>query len=111
MAASVASRTEGPSGTYSRLTYERRFSPGGRLDAGTLRPGDTLLGRQVLFLTFRDDGAIQSCDVIASSGELQFQYNCDAARKERFRAPASLGATPRQAFMTILAYGHTEYLA
>jgi hypothetical protein len=111
MAASVKSRSEGPSGTYSKITYERRFSPGGQLDSGKLRPGDTLLGRQVLFLTFNPAGAIQSCQVVATSGELQFQYNCDAAKKEQFRAQARMNTGARQAFMTILAYSHTEYLA
>ena len=110
-AASVTGGAKGPSGVFSKVTYERRFSPGGQLDSGRLRPGDELLGRQVMFLTIGAEGSIESCHVVATTGEVAFEYNCDAARKEQFRAPASAGPGTRQAFMTILAYGHTEQIA
>lgn len=110
-AASVGAGAKGPSGVLSKVTYERRFSPGGQLDSGRLRPGDELLGRQVMFLTIDPEGSIDSCRVVATSGEVAFQYNCDAARKEQFRAPASASPGARQAFMTILAYGHMEQIA
>ena len=111
MAASMESDGHGTAGQFSTVTFERRFSPGGQLDSGRLEPGDELLGRQVMFLTINAEGAIESCDLVASSGDLTFQYDCDEARKEQFRVPASASSGARQAFMTILAYGHSEELA
>ena len=111
MAASVAPGRQSASGRYSKVTFERRFSPGSQLDSGRLQPGDQLLGRQVMFLTIDTEGSIESCDVVATSGEMAFQYDCDEARKEHFRAQASAGPGARQAFMTVLAYGHSEHIA
>ncbi|MCL6698229.1 hypothetical protein LZ496_05460 [Sphingomonas sp. NSE70-1] len=109
MAASVEAGSSGQAGVLSKVTFERRFSPGGRVDSGQLQPGDTLLGRQVMYLTFDADGAVESCKVVAVSGDTPPTYNCDAAKKEQFRAQASADAgAARQAFLTILAYGHTE---
>lgn len=111
MAASVSGGEPGPSGRYSKLTFERRFSPGRKLDSGQLQPGDELLGRRVMFMTFNAKGAIETCHVVATSGEMSFQYDCDAARKEQFRAQPSATPSSRQAFMTVLAYGHMEQIA
>jgi hypothetical protein len=112
MADSIEAGSSGQAGVLSRVTFERRFSPGGQqLDSGQLQPGDTLLGRQVMFLTFDADGAIASCKVVATSGDAAPTYDCDQARKEQFRAQASADPGARQAFMTILAYGHTEEIA
>jgi len=101
---------KGMQGQFKKVTFERRFSPGGRLDAGKLQPGDMLLGRQVMFLTIDANGAIQSCKVVATSGDAPPDYGCEEARKEQFKAEASAGAE-RQAFMTVLAYGHLESIA
>jgi len=103
--------SSGGSGVFKKVTFERRFSPGGRLDAGKLRPGDTLIGRQVMYLTFDESGAITSCKVVAFAGESAPDYGCDEAKKEQFRAQASADPAARQAFMTVLAYGHTEAIA
>lgn len=111
MAASVAGSGRGPSGQYSKVTFERRFSPGGQLDSGRLQPGDELLGRQVMFLTIDGEGSIESCRVVATTGDMAFRYDCDEARKEQFRVPASADPGARQAFMTVLAYGHSEHIA
>jgi hypothetical protein len=110
IAASLKPDSDGRAGVYSKVTYERRFSPGNQLDSGRLQPGDTLLGRQVMFLTFDADGAIESCKVVATTGEMEFQYDCDQARKEQFKAQA-FGSSARQAFLTVLAYGHSEHIA
>lgn len=111
MAASVQAGARGASGRFSKVTFERRFSPGGQLDSGRLEPGDELLGRQVMHLTFKSDGAIESCRVVAATGDMAFQYDCDEARKEQFRAQANADPAARQAFMTVLAYGHSEQIA
>lgn len=101
-----------PEGAYSKITFERRFSPAAALDSGKLEPGDTLLARQVLFLTIGADGSIDGCNVVATSGEMRLAYGCDEAKAEQFRAPDQ-GRPPaaRQAFLTILAYSHQEQIA
>ena len=112
MADSIEAGSSGQAGVLSRVTFERRFSPGGQqLDSGRLQPGDTLLGRQVMFLTFDAVGAIASCKVVATSGDAAPTYDCDQAKKEQFRAQVSAEPNTRQAFLTILAYGHTEEIA
>ena len=111
MATSVGAGSSGRAGAFSKVTFERRFTPDGRLDAGRLQPGDTLLGRQVMFLTIGPTGSIESCRVVAATGDMQFHYDCDEARKEQFKAEASAEVGARQAFMTVLAYGHTEHIA
>ncbi|MDP9421545.1 MAG: hypothetical protein M3Q19_01710 [Pseudomonadota bacterium] len=110
-AASVKAGSDGRSSRYSKVTFERRFSPGRQLDSGRLQPGDELLGRQVMFLTFAAEGTIETCRVVATTGDMAFQYDCDEARKEQFRVQESAGPGARQAFMTVLAYGHSEQIA
>ena len=111
MASTVEGGVRGAAGVYSKVTYERRFSPGNRIDSGRLHPGDTLIGRAVMFLTIDAKGAISSCKLVATSGEAPPAYGCAEARKEQFQASASADPGSRQAFMTVLAYGHTEHLA
>lgn len=112
MAASLKSRGgKGQTGVYSKLTFERRFSPV-TPDSGRLQPGDQLLGRQVMYLTISPEGSIDSCRVVSTSGDMPPEYDCDEVKSEQFRAQASAStAAPRQAFMTILAYGHMEQIA
>jgi hypothetical protein len=113
MAGSIRPRAaNGPTGLYSKLTFERRFSPGGKLDSGQLQAGDKLLGQQVMFLTIGADGSIESCRVVGTSGDMLPAYGCEQAKTEQFRAAASAPSQPpRQAFMTILVYGHQEQIA
>lgn len=103
---------KGGPGVLSKLTFERRFSPGAKLDSGRLQTGDKLLGQQVMFLTIGGDGAIESCLVVGTSGDLLPAYGCAEAKSEQFRVQASARTTTaRQAFMTITVYGHTENIA
>ncbi len=113
MAASVQPRrTEARTGVYSKLTFERRFSPGGKLDSGRLQPGDKLLGQQVMFLTIEPNGSIGSCRVVGTSGDVLPAYGCKEARSEQFRVQASAYSPAHgQAFMTIRVYGHQEQIA
>ena len=112
MAASLNARGgKGQTGVYSKLTFERRFSPI-TPDTGRLQPGDQLLGRQVMYLTISPEGSIDSCKVVSTSGDMPPEYDCEEVKSEQFRAQASASsARPRQAFMTILAYGHKEQIA
>ena len=102
-----------PQGAYSKITFERRFSPAAALDSGKLEAGDTLLARQVLFLTFGADGSIDGCKVVATGGEMQLAYGCDEAKAEQFKASDEQGRShgAGQAFLTILAYSHDEQIA
>jgi hypothetical protein len=109
-AASISAVGGGTSGVFTKMTYERRFSPAGKLDSGRLQPGDTLVGRQVMYLTIDPKGSILSCKVVAASGASP-NYDCDTAKKEQFRAALTPAPAARQAFMTVLAYGHTERVA
>ena len=102
---------KGTQGLFKKVTFERRFSPGGQLDSGKLQPGDMLLGRHVMFLTIDPTGAIASCKVVATSGEAPPNYDCDEVKREQFRAEASVEGRARQAFLTVLSYGHTETIA
>ena len=112
MAAGLRADSDGRAGVYSKLTFERRFSPGvAQLDAGQLQPGDQLLGRHVLFLTIDAEGSIENCHIVATSGDILPAYDCEEAKKEQFSAQAISGSGARQAFMTILAYGHSEQIA
>lgn len=112
LAASVQPRqTSGRSGVYLKLTFERRFSPGAKLDSGRLQAGDKLLGQQVMFLTIGPDGAIKTCRVVGTSGDMSPSYGCEQAKSEQFRQASGQSGQPRQAFMTILVYGHQEQIA
>ena len=111
MAAGVEVGANGQAGLFSKVTFERRFSPGGQPDSGKLEPGDKLLGRAVMFLTIGAEGSIESCHLVATSGDNPPEYDCDEAKKEQFRVPASAAPGARQAFMTVLAYGHLEQMS
>lgn len=99
----------GGKGEYTRITFERRFSPGAP-DSGKVQPGDTLLGRQVLALAIDAAGAVQACQIVATAGDMTTDYDCEEAKAERFEASAGRVATHRQGFMTILVYGHAEHM-
>jgi hypothetical protein len=100
-----------PNGVVTKVSFERRFSPGDRPEPGRLQPGDTLLGRQLIHLTIDGTGAVKSCKVVDVSGEVP-DYGCKEAQTETFALKASAPTRGmQQAFMTILVYGHAEQLA
>lgn len=102
----------GASGTYTKITIERRFSPGGQPEAVGLEAGDTLLGGQVLALAIDGKGAVKSCRTIVASGDIRPAYGCEEAKAERFEASArERGRDTSEGYMTIIVYGHEEYLA
>ncbi len=106
------SESSGSKAEYTRITFERRFSPGAVPDAGNLQPGDTLLGRQVMALAIDARGAVQGCEIVAQSGEMAPEYGCKEAAAERFQASATSEGKParRAAYMTIIVYGHAEHI-
>lgn len=108
---SLGESASGSKEEFTRITFERRFSPGQPV-AGELPAGDTLLGRHVMALAIDGTGTVKGCKVVASSGDLTPDYGCKEAQAEKFEASAGKVATPaRQGFMTVLVYGHAEHLA
>jgi hypothetical protein len=107
-----AGSPSGPKDQYTRITFERRFSPGAQPTAQQqLQPGETLLGGQVMALAIDGRGAVKHCRIVATSGALTPQYGCDEAAAEKFEAKAGTARAPeREGFMTILVYGHSEHV-
>lgn len=97
---------------FTRITFERRFSPGTTVPgAGSIHPGDTLLGREVLKLAIDARGSVSGCKVVATAGEMTPDYGCAEASSERFEASVRQGPpAAREGFMTIMIYGHAENL-
>ena len=94
---------------FTKITFERRFAPGGKLpDVGKLHPGDTLLGGSIMALAIDGEGAVKGCKVVATSGGVKPDYGCEEAAAEKFAASTNAVAEPTQAYMTILVYGHSE---
>jgi hypothetical protein len=104
------SKSVGAQDQFTRITFERRFSPGASVpSAGSIHPGDTLLGREVLQLAIDAGGKVSGCKVVATSGEMTPDYGCAEASTERFEASAQQSApASREGFMTIMIYGHAE---
>lgn len=108
--AALASES-GAKAQYTRITFERRFSPGAKLELNDLEPGETFLGGQVMSLAIDSAGAVQGCKIVARSGSMRPGYSCEDAAAERFQASAAKPqAGPREGFMTILVYGHSEHI-
>ena len=57
------------------------------------------------------NGAVKGCRVLIASGDVLPDYGCDEAKAEQFAASADRSASePREAYMTVLVYGHEEQL-
>ena len=96
---------------FTRLTFERRFSPGAMPQEAALQTGDTLLGRQVMSLAIDAGGKVKGCRVVATSGDVTPAYGCADAQSERFEASAvTTGVEARVGYMTVLVYGHEEHV-
>jgi hypothetical protein len=97
---------------FARITFERRFTPGGAQPGeAAIDPGDKLLGQQVMALAIDPGGKVSGCRIVAASGETGLAYGCSEVTAEHFEATASSGSTPRrEGYMTILVYGHTEHM-
>lgn len=101
----------GSKGELTKITFERRFSPGVEPASPKMAAGDTLLGGQVMALAIDAHGQVKKCQVVAATGGVKPDYGCDEATAERF--DASVGGAPkvaREGYMTILVYGHPEHV-
>jgi hypothetical protein len=101
--------------SLTRITYERRFTPGMVTKADVnVQTGDTLLSREVMALAIDGRGSVKNCKVVAASGQMTVDYGCADAQAEKFQASVTRGAPPaaeRQGYMTVLVYAHQEHLA
>jgi len=109
-AASMATKASESKGEVTRITFERRFTPGAPPTKPALAAGDTLLGGEMMALAIDQHGAVKDCKVVAQSGEMRPQYSCDDATAERFQASVGAPKAERDGYMTILVYGHSEHM-
>lgn len=105
-------KSAGAKNQYTRITFERRFTPGVKPQTAALQPGETLLGGQVMALAIDARGAVKNCRIVATSGAVTPQYGCDEAATERFEASASTHARPadREGYLSVIVYGHREHV-
>jgi hypothetical protein len=112
-AAAVASKASESKGEVTRITFERRFTPGAEPAKPELAPGDTLLGGEMMALAIDGRGSVKDCRVVSAAGAMKPEYSCDDAQAERFQASygaARKDARDREGYMTILVYGHSEHM-
>ena len=112
-AAASSAKSAGAKDQFTRLTFERRFSPGPKPDMEQLQPGETLLGGRVMALAIDAKGAVKDCEVVATSGSVTPEYGCADIKAERFEASVAgerAGAGPREGYMSIIVYGHSEHV-
>jgi hypothetical protein len=110
-AASSQASSASSKGELTRITFERRFTPGAApQQTAALQTGDTLLGGQVMALGIGPRGEVKTCKVVAVTGEMQPSYGCSEASAERFNASVRSRAAERDGYMTIIVYGHSEHM-
>jgi hypothetical protein len=110
---SSSSSSSGAKDQVTRITFERRFSPEAKAELTDLKPGDVLIGGQVMALAIDAAGAVKGCKVVATSGSVTPQYGCDEAAAERFEASAATAhahAANHAGYLTVLVYGHSEHV-
>jgi hypothetical protein len=105
---SLQHKARASSGTYTKITFERLFTPGTEPTRVSLETGDTLLGGELMALAIDGNGKVNKCEIVGASGEMKPPYGCDEALLEKFEAAAGSGQA-RRGFMTVLVYGHEEY--
>jgi hypothetical protein len=110
--AAIAKHASASKGEVTRITFERRFTPGQAPAKPDLAVGDTLLGGQILSLAIDPHGAVKGCEIVAASGAMRPEYGCADAQAEKFQASAGAAqhAEQRNGYMTILVYGHSEHM-
>lgn len=111
--AASSAKTVGAKDQFTRITFERRFSPGARPDIQALQPGEVLLGGRLMSLAIDAKGSVEDCHVVATSGSVAPQYGCSDLAAERFEASVTgphAGAPPRAGYMSVIVYGHSEHM-
>jgi hypothetical protein len=67
----------------------------------------------VMALAIDPRGEVMTCKVVSESGSMRPQYGCAEATAERFEASAGSMRTtkpPREGYMTVIVYGHSEHV-
>lgn len=109
--AAVEKTATGSKDSYTRITFERRFSTEWQSTSTQTPAGNMLLGQQVMALSIGAKGAVEGCQIVSASGDMKPQYGCKEASAEKFQAGVRTGEpASRQAYMTILVYGHSEHV-
>lgn len=110
--AAMARQASSSKGEVTRITFERRFTPGEAPTKPAMQIGDTLLGGQIMSLAIDQQGAVKGCEVVAASGAMRPDYGCADAQAEKFQASVGGAKTAeqKQGYMTILVYGHSEHM-
>ena len=109
----AAAKSAGAKDQFTRLTFERRFTPGAKPEIEQLQPGEKLLGGRLMALAIDAKGAVKNCEVVATSGSVTPEYGCSDLAAERFEASVGgvhASAAPREAYMSIVVYGHSEHV-
>ena len=104
-----ATKAMSNAGVQTRITFERRFTPGAMPESKSLEPGDTLIGGLMMMVAFGENGEVRGCSVLAETGEARPDYGCDEVRAERFQA--SVGGASQNSqlgVLTVIVYGHEE---
>jgi hypothetical protein len=95
----------------TRITFERRFTPGAQPGSTQVGAGDTLLGSQVMALAIDGAGAVKGCKIVSRDGDMTPDYGCEDASAEKFEASADRSVDHKlEGYMTILVYGHDEHV-
>src|SRR4029078_8921109 len=80
-AAAIGASSNGAKSQLTRITFERRFIPSGVQPTEMLmKPGDTLLGGQVMALAIDGEGAVAGCKIVAQTGDMTPDYGCAEAK-------------------------------
>jgi hypothetical protein len=109
--AAAGSASSSKKDEVTRITFERRFTPGAQPGSTQVGAGDTLLGSQVMALAIDGAGAVKGCKVISRDGDMTPDYGCEDASAEKFEASADRSADQAlHGYMTILVYGHDEHV-
>ena len=71
-----------------------------------------MLGGRLMALAIDAKGAVENCRIVATSGSVAPQYGCADLKAERFEASVGGGTStePREAYMSIVVYGHSEHV-
>jgi hypothetical protein len=109
--AAVAKTATGSKDSYTRITFERRFTTEWQSASAQAPAGNMLLGQQVMSLSIGAKGVVEGCQIVSASGDMKPQYGCKEASAEKFQTGVRTGEpASRQAYMTILVYGHSEHV-
>jgi hypothetical protein len=105
---STVRATSGSAGVQTKITFERRFTPGALPEIRDMEPGDALLGGLVMMVAIDRNGSVRGCSVVAETGHAKPEYGCEQVRAERFQASVGGVQDSQLGTLTVLVYGHKE---